>query len=216
MREKGRHLGRRPVEFGRPEATRDPRLRVLIVCEGECTEPYYFDGLIRDLGLGNVRVMGRECGSAPINVVEHALNCYQIDNTIDRIFCVVDRDEHDSFDEACRKAREAKRAGVPLDVIRSFPSFEFWYLLHFKFSRAPLARSGNRSPGDNAERALKAEFPSYNKSSRDVWDTLNERVPQAIKHAKQAASQAAQDGSENPSTEVHKLVLEMFRLSSRR
>jgi hypothetical protein len=215
MAKRGRQLGRRPVILGRREATRDPRRRVLIVCEGECTEPYYFEGLRRDLDLGNVKVVGRECGSAPVNVVEYAKQCYDEDGTLDQIFCVFDRDEHFSFDEAGRKIVEHRRNGIPITAIRSYPSFEFWYLLHFEFSRAPIGRSGKRSPGDNAVKALKQKFPSYNKASRDVWDQLREKVGLAIKHAKLAAIEASKDGCDNPSTEVHKLVSILFRLAGK-
>ncbi|MNC80456.1 hypothetical protein D3C75_1332440 [compost metagenome] len=50
----------------------------LIVCEGKKTEPEYFNDLrnYERLASITVKVCG-ECGSAPISVVEHALQLYK-------------------------------------------------------------------------------------------------------------------------------------------
>ncbi|MBN1554064.1 MAG: RloB domain-containing protein [Phycisphaerae bacterium] len=56
-----------------------PKESVLIVCEGEKTEPQYFtlfgekEGLIGRRSFVEVEVVGKKCGSAPISVVNFAL-----------------------------------------------------------------------------------------------------------------------------------------------
>ena len=48
---------------------------ILIVCEGEKTEPNYFFGLRRKFNLTTVQVeiRGEECDSSPLSVVNYAL-----------------------------------------------------------------------------------------------------------------------------------------------
>lgn len=205
---------RSPARFGRREAVRDPRPLILIVCEGECTEPYYLDGLRRDLGLLNVRVAGKECGSDPASVVQYALDRHSKDK-FEHIFCVVDRDEHASFDAAIAKVRSAFEAGIPIEIIPSYPSFEFWYILHFEFSRAPIVRTGTTSSGANAVRLLKKRIDGYEKARVDMWAHLKSDLPKAIKNSRQARIEAAQDSELNPSTDVDKLVSFLFRNSGR-
>ena len=207
-------FNRSPVQFGRREAVRDPRPLILIVCEGECTEPYYLDGMRRDLGLSNVRVAGKECGSDPASVVQYALDRHSKDK-FEHIFCVVDRDEHASFEAAIAKVRSAFEAGIPIKIIPSYPSFEFWYILHFEFSRAPIVRTGATSSGANAIRLLKQHIADYEKARLDMWTHLKNDLPQAIKNSRQVRNEATQDGALNPSTDVDKLVSFLFRNSGR-
>src|SRR5579871_2900240 len=51
--------------------------RVLIVCEGSKTEPNYLKDVCKYLGIGSavVHVVGEECGSAPLTLVEYAKEC---------------------------------------------------------------------------------------------------------------------------------------------
>jgi hypothetical protein len=207
-----RRFSRSPSGFGRREAVRDPRPLILIVCEGECTEPYYLDGLRRDLGLSNVKVAGKECGSDPASVVQYALDIHS-EAEFEHIFCVVDRDEHKTFDQAMHLVRTSAEAGIPIEIIPSYPSFEFWYILHFEFSRAPIVRAGKKSSGDNAVRLLKKHIVKYEKARVDMWGHLKGNLPKAIKHSRQARAEVLKDGEPNPSTDVDKLVGFLLRAS---
>lgn len=62
-------------DTARQKANRKPYDNVLIVCEGEKTEPYYFEEMrvYLDLDSANVAIDG-SCGSSPKSVVEHAQN----------------------------------------------------------------------------------------------------------------------------------------------
>jgi RloB-like protein len=214
VRDKKRFL-RGPAGFGRSEQVRDPRPLILIVCEGECTEPYYLDSLRIDLGLANVRVAGKECGSDPLSVVQYALDRHSTDK-FEHIFCVVDRDEHQSFDEAMNLVRTSANKGIPIEIIPSYPSFEFWYILHFQFTRAPIVKTGKTSSGANAVRLLKKHMRrkgGYEKTRVDMWNHLKQDMPQAIRNSRQARNEATQVGELNPSTDVDKLVSFLFRSS---
>lgn len=75
--------------FARRKPTRKAKDTVLIVCEGEKTEPNYFEELKRDLGLSNMDIViyGKECDSDPMSVVRHALaECKKADHGFDYVF----------------------------------------------------------------------------------------------------------------------------------
>ncbi|WP_435306157.1 RloB family protein [Pseudoxanthomonas sp. LjRoot125] len=84
---------------------REPIDVVLIVCEGAKTEPHYFASLRNELRLGtaNILVLGEQCGSSPMTVVEFAIEKFRSSRDYDRIFCVFDRDGHPDYQAAIAK-----------------------------------------------------------------------------------------------------------------
>ena len=117
-------------EFARKKGRRARYARVLIVCEGEKTEPNYFEALKEHLELNtaNVDVTG-ECGSSPVSIVEYATRRYRDEHRagapFDKVFCVFDRDTHNTYQQALDKIAAAK----PKDIfvaITSVPCFEYW------------------------------------------------------------------------------------------
>jgi hypothetical protein len=124
----------------RRTARRDPYAKVLIVCEGEKTEPHYFQDLRNHYGLNtaNIEVCG-ECGSDPNSVLQFAKQRYREEkdagDAFDQVFCVLDKDTHTNYDEALR----AIATVTPRDTfiaMNSVPCFEYWLLLHYVY-RAP-------------------------------------------------------------------------------
>lgn len=89
----------------RKAASRKPYDRVLIVCEGEKTEPIYFEEarLAWEIDSANIVIDG-DCDTSPIGIVEHAKRLFdaqlRANNGYDSVFCIFDRDSHSSFDEA--------------------------------------------------------------------------------------------------------------------
>lgn len=89
-----RRKSRSSNTYCRKEAIREPYDVVLIVCEGEKTEPGYFEGLKKAhrLSSANIKVVSGE-GSDPVSIVKHALRECQ-KGGYDRVFCVFDRNGH--------------------------------------------------------------------------------------------------------------------------
>lgn len=110
-------------------------------------------------------------GPAPITVVETALERQKrelnLGEKYDVVFCVFDRDEHSSFDEACAVAKANK-----LKLARPWPHFEFWLLLQFGYTRKPYAKSGKASPADDCVRDLKKPLPNYEMAQRGCFGLL--------------------------------------------
>ena len=102
---------RSQASLQRKKAKRKTYDYVLIVCEGEKTEPNYFKS-IRDkfkLSSVNIEIFGEECGSSPISVVNFALRQYKKANReYDKIFCVIDRDSHSTYKQAVDKVRRSR------------------------------------------------------------------------------------------------------------
>lgn len=203
-------------EGARRRPRREPYDRVLIVCEGEKTEPNYFSELVRyhRLSTANIEIEGE--GSDPLSIVRKGMILQQKERRTgekyDRVYCVFDRDEHARFQEA---SRLAEQSGLCLS--RSWPCFEFWLLLHFHYSRRPYVRSRNGSPADNCIRDLRRHWPEYRKAGDGVFLHLRPALEDARERADRARADARQTDEDNPSTEVHGLVeyLEGLKNSSR-
>ncbi len=182
----------------RKPGRRAPREITLIICEGE-SERVYFDALRNALRLSNTEV-SFPCpqGSAPINVVDCALQKAREPGRYDHIYCVFDRDAHSTFADARVKLQlHAKRA--PLHEAISIPCFEVWLLLHFEFTDAPFADC------EDVIRRLVQHLPGYTKNDPRQAPPLLDRLEQAIQNAQRLESQRATIG-DSPCTSVHHLV----------
>lgn len=209
-------------DLKRRAAVRQPYDRLLIVCEGEKTEPQYLRDIQRELRLAtaHVQVLSSPYGTAPLQVVEYAERLFlkgDRDKSIepgsfDRIAVVFDRDEHHTYHAALVKAaalhgRLKNDAGerVPFDVIASVPCFELWLLLHFEDVLAPL------SPREAGER-LRVHLPAYEKGQGGHWAATKNRREVATERATLlAAAATAHDGTE-PYTAMHELVSRLVHL----
>ena len=80
--------GRKAELLRRRRAMKAPYDVILIVCEGEKTEPNYFTELKKALRLSNanVRICGR--GSDPLSVVDFAIETFRQEQEFDRVYCV--------------------------------------------------------------------------------------------------------------------------------
>lgn len=206
--------GRRLKDLERRSRNEPERPRFLIVCEGSKTEPNYFEDarVFYRIGTAVVEICGKECGSAPISVVEFAEKRYEEEKRgYERVFCVFDRDSHPSFNEAVARVRS--RAADGFVAIYSVPCFEFWILLHFRESRKAYVREGDRSPCTALLGDMEADFPGYKKGIEGVFRRLEDRLQDAQRRAVRILVDAEKTGDINPSTFVHQLIDELAALA---
>lgn len=202
---RGRASGR---DVGRPPPHRTPRQRVLIVCEGEETEPTYFNGFRIVKRLSREIIDVKNCkdagGTLPKQLVEFAKELRDdsegYGDSYDSVWCVFDRDKHLRIDEAFVQARDNG-----INVAFSNPSFELWYLLHFRDQGAHIE-------GGAVVKALRKHIKRYEKSN-DLYKTLEPKQQKAIERARQLrrsqhriTDDSCLEESPNPSTWVDKLV----------
>ena len=190
---------------GRHGAKREPYDRVLIVCEGKRTEPLYFLELADHYRLSTANIVVVGSGSDPHTVVRKAKQLQQQERRqgeqYDTVYCVFDHDEHTTFDDASNDAKTNC-----LELVRSWPCFEFWLLLHFVYSRRPYTNVDGRSPCDNCIRDLRVHLPGCERAAPGMFRRLEDRLENAKRNAKQAIADVNETGERNPSTEVHELV----------
>ena len=129
----------------RPVATLEERKYFLLVCEGERTEPLYFDYFKRILPkhLLEVQIIG--AGDNTINVVKRAITerdkraADHINPPYDETWAIFDKDDFpdDHFNDAIQLANNNRiKNGA------SNQAFELWYVLHFQLLQTALNRKG--------------------------------------------------------------------------
>lgn len=197
-RSDGRGLGRR-------RAFRDPIPSILVLCEGEVTEPEYIDAFRREHANRLVRVEVYAPGGDPKAIVAQALErrahaeqeakrARDENLKFDEVWCVVDADEHARLADALRAA-DANGIKVAL----SNPCFELWLLLHFADQTGFLTVT-------EARRLLRRHVRDYDKHVRfaDFRDGYLAAVGRA-KHLEERHENAGTEGG-NPCTGVHRLT----------
>ncbi len=196
---------RAPASYGRKAPKREPYPLVAIVCEGTKTEPRYFEGLRRAyrLSSANIRITPAS-GTDSLSVVNYGEELLE-SGEFEYAYCVFDRNGHTTWDAALEKVRTSA-LGERLVAVPSWPCFEVWLLLHFRYSNASFERAGNRSPCDQVIAALKTHLPKYRKAQADIFAVLRDHLPVGIRNAARLCADNARTGSQNPSTKLHTLV----------
>lgn len=203
MGKQGRDRGGR--SFSRKPASLLTGKIVLIVCEGSKTEPEYFNGLLSEwkISAAQVEILGKECGSAPISVVDHAIEMrkerereFKRNGTpkFDEVWCVFDSDKHVLLQQALNKAKDNK-----LQIALSEPCFEFWYLLHFTYTTRHFENC------EEVVHELEKHIPEYAKDTAPL-DILIKKLVDALTNAKRLRADNAKTNRSNPSTDVDVLV----------
>jgi RloB-like protein len=198
--------------FRRRPGQRQPRAITLVVCEGE-TEVSYFEAAREHYRLTSAEVVAcNAAGSAPISVVEYAERRAAEQGSYDTIFCVFDRDQHESFARALDRIQSlARRSRNRLNIFAatSTPCFELWVLLHFERTDRPFAHC------DEAVARIRGKhLPDYIKADLATSKRLLANVEVALANAAWLAGRRADTGG-NPSTDVHLTIAHMKQVGLR-
>jgi hypothetical protein len=183
--------------------TRNPKERFLVVCEGEKTEPNYFKGF---------RVPGRTVdirgvGYNTVSLIQEAI-ALKSQEEYDQVWCVFDRDDFPAqhFNEAISLANANN-----IKIAYSNEAFELWYILHFDYHQSGISRA------DYIKILSKKLGHHYEKSNETIYDELASKLPAAIRNAQKllANYDPPKPESDNPSTTVHLLVMELLKSSAK-
>jgi hypothetical protein len=124
------------------------------------------------------------------------------DEIFDQVWCVFDRDSFtlQNFNAAFDLAERKK-----IKIAYSNEAFELWYLLHFHYFNSGISRD------DYIEKLSKLLNEPYKKNNTEMYRKLMDRQPDAIKNAKNLLNTYSPPtpGKDNPSTTVHRLVIEL-------
>lgn len=191
----------RRASKGRRGETRPLRDRILIVCEGEKTEPNYFRAFPVKIDVVEIQIQGVGANTASLvrDAIRRKDEARQKGAPFNQVWCVFDRDEFPAvhFNEAFRLANEN---GVL--IAYSNQCFELWYFLHFSFNDAALHRHAYAGKLN----ALLGR--PYRKNDSGMYAALKDRQPTAIHNAKKLLSRYSPQCPEkdDPSTTVFQLV----------
>ncbi len=200
--------------FPRPKrAAHAPRRTVLLVCEGEKTEPNYFWALVGEEGVTQrctVTVKKGE-GRTPELALRKAMGQKrQADDRqqpYDEIWVVVDVETRRDPSDWETIRRQAAKNSIRLCL--SNPCFEVWFLMHFGHSGTGFLNA--RQATEELNKLWNAHFDrDYDKGDEGHYEKVAHLTDDAIKNAKWVlANQHAgkQDILEcNSATEVYELV----------
>ena len=199
---KRRDRDRKPA---RRRPFKEPKPLILIVCEGENTEPQYLNGFVKACKNPRVRIRVHDETGEPVTLVRIAKDA-QADAVkrakregddflrYDSVWCVFDVDERRDISVATTMSTDN---GIHLAV--SSPCFEIWLILHFQDSPGGMHHQ-------KLQKLMKKHIPNYNK--RVEYADYEHGYPDAVRRATKLAEQARIVGNPlyNPSTGVYRLT----------
>ncbi len=205
-------------KYGRqssPRGKRVIRYSILIVCEGEKTEPNYFKEFAKNnqsFFVYDITVEGR--GRGPKDVVKNAIEL-KVKNSYDRVWAVFDKDDilDNDFNEAINKATKEK-----IEVAWSNEAFELWYLYHFNNVVTGMSRKQYAAKISTAVKKASSKYKSenykYMKNDTKNYEIMTTcgSMDQAMKYAEAQHNEYtdAKYAAHNPCTTVYRLVRQLL------
>ncbi len=221
LKKRAREEKKRKTEF------KSKRKFYLLVCEGEKTEPNYFESLKSSLPKGvleltNIDIDG--IGKNTLSIVEEAKKLrkkYEEKylRKIDKVWAVFDKDSFPTinFNNAINKGENSK---PKINCAWTNEAFELWYLLHFNYYNTGISRKQYQELIEKEvnKAANRTDF-RYLKNSKEMFAILNKFGNQenAINNAKKLETLYFDRSfsNHNPCTKVHKLINELIELTEK-
>ncbi len=188
---------------------------ILIVTEGEKTEPSYLTALRDRLRLSSADVVvSKADGTDPVSVVNFAIeNAAErkrrakkstIIVPYDSVWAVFDTERYDTNPKLKEAIMIAK--GKKINLAISNPCFEYWILLHFEYTTAQFA-----SCDDVIRRIRDCGYVRDYKKGDIPTEILIPKIPIAVKYAEKCRTYHVTAGVEgkNSSTDIDILVRDM-------
>jgi hypothetical protein len=201
---------RGPEFYKRAAPSRTPGKTFLIVTEGKMTEPNYFEALRKRLNLSTVEVFVHHPEATdPKNLTDEAIRLSKAQKrkardgfvvAYDEVWVVYDLEKPHDERRRLHKGQKDKQRAHGVRVATSDPCFEFWLLLHHRYTTRAFADC------DEVMKALKKMLPTYKKAA-EIPDSVLALTPVAVEHAERCRKHHKESGGDgNPSTDVDFLV----------
>ena len=188
--------------MGRVRKERKTNPLVLIKYEGKnSAEQVYFNNYKRR----DLRIKYATGNSTDIKGMLDDLIIYMKKEDInvannDKIYLIVDTDLKSSkVNELMEIEEKCKENGIK--IITSAPTFEIWYLIHFRSNNLVFQNS------ESVKRALKEYIPDY-KETKNVFSTIENNTDKAIRISKELEQRGTSSNKYdlNPHTDIYKVV----------
>ncbi len=180
---------------------------ILIICEGEVTEPEYFNSF--RLTSANVKAIGK--GMNTISLVKEAIAFRDIEKRRSRNYdqCWVVFDKDDFSDGNFNAAIQMAQANG-FQVAYSNQAFEFWFLLHFNLYQGSIHRSRY---GEMLTHLLGFKYGKTKGDSIKVFNIIYPKTRIAINNSQKVLEEfkGSNPAKEESSTTVHQLVGQLLQ-----
>lgn len=205
MARRNRPNPREERSLRRISSTRIVKQSFLIVCEGENTEPDYFNAF--RLTSANVKAVGQ--GISTTRLVQKAMSIKNDErskgNVYDQYWVVFDKDDftNNDFNSAITLAESNG-----IKVAYSNQAFELWFLLHCRLIQGAMHRSQYAS---KLNEHLDFEYSKVRGIGAVMYHKLLPKQPDAIRNARLILQQMedVSPAQAESSTKVHLLVEEL-------
>lgn len=195
---------REPRVTTRNKENRSESQKILIVCEGEKTEPNYFRGWVDRICNANLYIDGDGYNTDSLveNYVPKVIEKLERQGIVDfdEIWVVFDKDSF-SDDNFNRAIQLAENNGYKVAV--SNQAFELWYILHYCFLDTCIDRNQY-----NKMLTQRLGF-QYQKNNTEMYQILEKKQKTAIRNAKKLFDRFTEETSHAqrcPYTTVFQLV----------
>ncbi len=204
-------------ERTRQIGVRSTRRYILLVCEGEKTEPLYFEAFKANLPKGVLQNTTLEIegeGKNTLSLIHEIQKLRErreraLERQYDQVWAVFDRDSFpaQNFNNAIFKARTA----VPeIYCAWSNEAFELWYLLHFEFYQDAASRYDYQTRLEQVITQRTGKSFQYKKNDPEMYALLKTygKIDQAVRWAIELENRHEGENfaDHNPCTRVYKLV----------
>lgn len=198
--------------------------RYLIVCEGSKTEPFYFEGIKRQINskYGN-KIRVENVSANRIEIDGTGRNTEDLTNyaiikrrnakiPYGHVWCVFDKDSFSDqqFNNAITLCNNNN-----IGAAWSNEAIELWFILHFEYMNSSISRFAYIDKLNYWFGKFKINNGKYEKTLEDIFDILNKHgdMTLAIKFAKKLEkkyNKGTTPSNMNPATTVYELVEELL------
>ena len=193
-----------------------------IFCEGEKTEPLYFDGfkdaiMLNPMYMNSVHVKTIGVAKETVRILEEAVKYVEYNKIKNaEIWCVYDKDSFPDADfnevslraNSLNRSEKTRRNGISYRVAWSNQCIEYWFLIHFDKYDSNNDRKYYRDYLSNKFKTFGKN--KYEKNDEDTFKilTFNGNPKLAIRRAEQRLidCDGQTDSESAPATKVHLLV----------
>jgi hypothetical protein len=212
-----KHRQRRRAEqrLARRKASRASLPAILIICEGQETEPNYLGGYCdaRGINRANVRIVPGDGDTDAVRLVRKAHKRFAVDRDFDAVFVVCDCAGEDLTKARALAAKPLKNASgqtISVNLVVSNPCFEYWLLLHFEYLAPAFLTAAN------VVELLRCHVTDYHKADRLIFAKAGGGLERALGNTVRLKAALAAVGAQSPDTNMPDLIEKLNSLRRRR
>jgi hypothetical protein len=212
-----KHRQRRRAEqrLARRKASRASLPAILIICEGQETEPNYLGGYCdaRGINRANVRIVPGDGDTDAVRLVRKAHKRFAVDRDFDAVFVVCDCAGEDLTKARALAAKPLKNASgqtISVNLVVSNPCFEYWLLLHFEYLAPAFLTAAN------VVELLRCHVTDYHKADRLIFAKAGGGLERSLGNTVRLKAALAAVGAQSPDTNMPDLIEKLNSLRRRR